>query len=74
MIHCIGTAEPITIEQIKKRNLRINENPPFTNRQSTASCKPSYRDSSYDLTEISSEAPLPKDFNAVLKQLQKWGR
>lgn len=70
-----GSADPITIEQIKKRNLRTGEVPPAPlmarvplHANHLTFIHPGNGNA------ISFEAPLPKDFNALLKQLQKWGR
>lgn len=70
-----GTAEPITIEQIKKRNLRASETPPMP-LIARVPLHANHITFSHPVHQgvQSFEAPLPKDFNAVLKQLQKWGR
>ncbi len=73
-----GSSIPITIEQIKKKNLRWSgseESPikPLMARVPLHAQKLTFR---HPVTseEVSVEAPLPKDFKALLQQLRKWGK
>jgi len=70
-----GERDHITIEQIKRKNLRlgkwVEEAPSLMSRSTLHSFRLSFE---HPLTDqmISIEAPLHKDFNAVLSQLRKW--
>ena len=70
-----GSAEPITIANIKKRKLRISEETPIPLMARVplhASILKIIHPFTFELVEF--EAGLPKDFKALLNQLDKWGR
>jgi len=74
-----GSDLPITIKQIKKRNLRMTEDP-FTSDSDPAlmarvplhARQLSFLHPSTQ-NKVAFEAGLPKDFKALLQQLRKWG-
>ncbi len=70
-----GNVTPITIENIKKRNFRNNQEElkPLMARVPLHAQKLSLIHPASKI-EITFEAPLPKDFRALLAQLRKWGK
>lgn len=75
-----GSEAPITIKQIKKKNLRITDDPdsPDSDPALMARVPLHARQLSFlhptTQTKVEFEAGLPKDFKALLQQLRKWGR
>jgi RluA family pseudouridine synthase len=73
-----GSEAPITIRQIKKRNLRWSEDPDSTGPEPALMSRVPlhakqlrfFHPSTNDQLEF--EADLPKDFKALLQQLRKW--
>lgn len=74
-----GSEVPITIRQIKKRNLRWTEDPDSTAVEPALMARvPLHaRELSFihpsTNNKLEFEADLPKDFKALLQQLRKWG-
>lgn len=74
-----GSETPITIKQIKKRNLRWTEDPDAIDTEPALMARVPLHatrlsfihPSTLNKTEF--EAGLPKDFKALLQQLRKWG-
>lgn len=74
-----GTDMPITIKQIKKRNLRFAEDPFSSDADPALMSRVPLHAKKLSLThpatqqKMEFEAGLPKDFKALLQQLRKWG-
>lgn len=70
-----GSELPITIENIKKRNLRYGDEEP-TPLMARVPLHAQYLRLKHPGTnkEMEFEAALPKDFKALVSQLRKWGR
>jgi RluA family pseudouridine synthase len=68
-----GSPNPITLWDIKERykSNPILENPALINRLTLHACRIQFKDP-FQNQEYSFEAPLPKDFSALLKALRKW--
>ncbi|MDZ4708412.1 MAG: RluA family pseudouridine synthase [Saprospiraceae bacterium] len=75
-----GSESPITIRQIKKRNLRWTENPEVTDAETALMARVPLHAVKlgflhpFTKNQVEFEAALPKDFKALLQQLRKWGR
>jgi 23S rRNA pseudouridine955/2504/2580 synthase/23S rRNA pseudouridine1911/1915/1917 synthase len=71
-----GNGEPLLLSSIKgkKFKLSIDEESerPLLNRLALHAFQLKFKDS--DGTDIALEAPLPKELNAALKQLEKWSK
>jgi 23S rRNA pseudouridine1911/1915/1917 synthase len=69
-----GSEDPITIENIKLRNLRAGqEAPPALMARVPLHASNLLCIHPVTQTELVLEATVPKDFKAVLQQLRKWG-
>jgi len=75
-----GSESPITIRQIKKRNLRWTEDPEAPDAETALMARVPLHAVKlgflhpFTQDKVEYEAGLPKDFKALLQQLRKWGR